>query len=335
MIAALLLAAALAAPSPGSAAVIGEDRASGSREPRGLRGVLASTFSIVGRDTTTGDLGVAVCSKARAVGAVAAWARPGVGALAIQAWTAPGLGPRALDLLAEGLSPRDVLSSLLSSDDRPERRQIGVVDARGVSATHTGREVPAPADAREETDHCVQGNFLAGPEVLPAMQGSFVASRVEGLPLAERLLSALEAGAAAGGDLRGARSAALLVVTREGARPVDLRVDDHDRPVAELRRIHDAVLGRAGHRMLARPEGPDVREVQELLAAAGYHAGPASGVFDDATVGAVEAFRRAQGLPAGGAGAPQGLVDAALLAHLRAAAARRAAPAPQGRRDGP
>ena len=312
----LALLVAAAAPSP--------------RDP------LYSTFSIAARDAATGDLGVAVSTRAPAVGSVVPWARAGVGAVATQAWTNPEFGPKGLDLLARGIAPREALAALLGEDSQPERRQVGIVDARGVSASHTGRENLEWAGAIEGVNFTAQGNLLVGKEPVAAMAASFRATEGRGLRLAERLLLALEAGQAAGGDKRGRQSAALLVASLDPERRFDrssnLRVDDHESPVRELRRLYDTITGKLGYRELWRPTGADVSELQRLLRRAGlYHQEP-NGVFDDATAEAVQAFRKSQRLYAGEHGGPNALVDAGLLERLKAYVEERPAPADGGAR---
>jgi len=300
---------------------------------------LYTTFSIAARDAATGDLGVAVSTMAPAVGSAVPWARAGVGAVATQAWTNRDFGPRGLDLLAQGMTPREALARLLEADDRPERRQVGMVDAGGVSASHTGRETLPWSGAVEGSNFTVQGNLLTGGETLDAMAESFRSTEGAGLRLSERLLRALEAGQAAGGDRRGRRSAALVVATadpeRRNDRADNLRVDDNEDPVRELRRIHDAVAGVLGYRELMRPAGPDVERLQRLLKAVGLYQAEPSGVFDDATVAAVVAFRKARGMYAGEHGGAQGLVDADLIRRLEAAARRPAAANASGGKESP
>ncbi|HKY33973.1 MAG TPA: DUF1028 domain-containing protein [Candidatus Polarisedimenticolia bacterium] len=281
----------------------------------------AASLSIVARDAATGDLGVAAASHAPASGSAIPWARAGEGAMAVQAWTIRGLGERGLGLLRDGIDPRSALARLLAEDGGSERRQLALMNARGACATHTGRDVLSHAGAIEAPNLCVQGNFLPGPAALEALRGSFLETEGKGMPLPERLVRALERGATAGGDVPGLRSAALLCVSGSGdpARTADLRVDDAAAPVAELRRLLDRVRGRLGHRTLSRPAGADVRELQALLRRAGLLDREPTGVFDDATAAAVEAFRRAQGLAARGR-ADEAVVDEALVALLRAAA---------------
>jgi len=200
-----------------------------------------STFSIVGADPETGEVGVAVASRFFAVGTVVPHAKAGVGAVATQSFANTTYGPRGLDLLARGLEPREVLDVLLRGDADRKQRQVGVVSADGASATYTGEGCLAWAGGRNGPNYAAQGNILAGEAVVEAMEKTFLASA--GKPLAERLYAALMAGEKAGGDRRGKQSAALLVV-REGAgyggwtdRAIDLRVDDHAEPFEELGRL--------------------------------------------------------------------------------------------------
>jgi uncharacterized Ntn-hydrolase superfamily protein len=203
---------------------------------------LISTFSIVAYDSTNGDLGVAVQSKFFAVGSVVPWARAGVGAIASQAFGNTTFGPRGLDLLAQGKPPREVLQALVTGDEAAQRRQVGVVGAHGETANHTGTECLTWAGAKSGRHYTCQGNILAGPKVLDEMARAF--ERTQGL-LGDRLLAALDAGQAAGGDSRGMQSAALLIVRDKGGyggyndRYCDLRVDDAPDPFRELHRLFD------------------------------------------------------------------------------------------------
>jgi len=199
-----------------------------------------STFSIVAFDPKTGDLGVAVASKFLAVGSVVPYAKAGVGAIATQSFANTTFGPKGLELLRKGLTPSQVLKQLLASDKDREFRQVGIVDAKGRAAAFTGKKCLPWAGHIVGKGFAVQGNILAGEQVVKAMAKAFRETKGE---LAERLMAALEAGEQAGGDARGKQSAAILVV-RKGAgyggfddRYIDLRVDDHPEPVKELRRI--------------------------------------------------------------------------------------------------
>jgi uncharacterized Ntn-hydrolase superfamily protein len=202
---------------------------------------IVATFSIVACDTTDGIWGVAVASKFFSVGSVVPWARGGVGAVATQASANTTYGPRALDLLERGLTPEEIVPVLLRSDPQRGRRQLGIVGAGGRSATYTGDSCMAWAGGKTGPGYAVQGNILAGPQVIEAMARSFEHSR--GF-LGDRMLAALCAGDSAGGDSRGRQSAAirLAAVGRgyNGFTDVlcDLRVDDHADPLVELRRIY-------------------------------------------------------------------------------------------------
>lgn len=203
---------------------------------------VVATFSIVAYDPDTKELGVAVQSKFIAVGSVVPWARAGVGAVATQAYANTTYGPKALDLLAKGEAPDDVMKKITADDKSPTIRQVGIVDAKGGSATFTGDECNEWAGGIKGPNFACQGNILAGEGVVQGMAKSFRESKGE---LADRLIAALQAGQDAGGDSRGMQSAALLIV-REGwgyggynDRYRDLRVDDHAEPIKELKRVLD------------------------------------------------------------------------------------------------
>ncbi len=202
-----------------------------------------ATFSIVAYDPETGDLGVAVESRFFAVGAVVPWAKAGVGAIATQAFANTTFGPKGLALLEEGRPAQETLDLLVKGDPDSGRRQAGIVDAKGRTATWTGAKCNPWAGGRMGKNYTAQGNILTGKEVVDAMASAFESSA--GLPLADRLVKALAAGQAAGGDSRGQQSAALLVVREKGGyagfndRYIDLRVDDSPRPIEELQRLLD------------------------------------------------------------------------------------------------
>jgi uncharacterized Ntn-hydrolase superfamily protein len=205
---------------------------------------IVATFSIVGFDPDTGDLGVAVQSKFFGVGTVVPWAQAGVGAIATQSYANISYGVDGLALLARGLSARETLNQLTAADEGRDRRQAGIVDAQGRVAAYTGSTCNPWAGHFEGTNFCAQGNILAGEEVVKAMAAAFVTARAApGSELADWLMAALAAGQGAGGDTRGQQSAALLVV-RAGAgydgkndRYIDLRVEDHAEPITELQRL--------------------------------------------------------------------------------------------------
>ncbi len=202
-----------------------------------------STYSIVAFDPDTGDLGVAVASKALGVGSIVPWAKAGVGALATQSYANTSYGPKGLPLLAEGHSAADVVAKLTSADEGRALRQLGMVDANGEVGVHTGEDCHEWAGHRTGQHFTIQGNLLADEAVIDDMEQAFLAARNSGEgQLPDWLLAALRAGEDAGGDARGKQSAALLVV-RDGAgyggndRFVDLRVEDHAEPVSELTRL--------------------------------------------------------------------------------------------------
>ena len=248
---------------------------------------VVATYSIAACDLEAGQWGVATQSKFLAVGSIVPWAAPGAGAGATQALANPRYGPDGLALLAQGLSATDVVARLTEADDGRAERQVGVVDGRGGSATYTGSECLDWAGGLTGPGFAVQGNILVGEETVAALATTFTAG--EGRPLAERLLECLAAAQAAGGDRRGQQSAALLVVERNGGYGglsdtlVDLRVDDHEQPVAELARIygiHALLFGKT-----PRGEWIDVddelrRELTERLGRLGYE-GELARALDD------------------------------------------------------
>jgi uncharacterized Ntn-hydrolase superfamily protein len=200
-----------------------------------------STFSIAAADAEAGEVGVAVASRFFAVGAVVPWARAGVGAVATQANANTTFGPRGLELLSLGLTPEETVKVLLRTDSGNNARQVGIVSAAGASATYSGPGCTPWAGGRKGPSYAVQGNILAGENVVVAMESAFLASK--GKPLAERLYAALKAGDAAGGDSRGKRSAAILVCRAKAGfngftdRAVDIRVDDSPEPFVEIGRL--------------------------------------------------------------------------------------------------
>jgi uncharacterized Ntn-hydrolase superfamily protein len=236
-----------------------------------------ATYSICACDLVAGQWGVATQSKFLAVGSVVPWAEPHVGAIATQSYANPRYGPDGLALLRDGLSADDVVERLTAADENRAQRQLGVVDGAGLAATFTGEACHAWAGGRTGDGYAAQGNILVSAATVDALAESFEASA--GKALAERLLDCLDAAEAAGGDSRGRQSAALLVVERGGGYAglsdslVDLRVDDAEDPLAELRRIH-----RLHHDLFGRtprdewlPVDAELRaELDGLLAGAGH-----------------------------------------------------------------
>lgn len=246
-----------------------------------------STFSIVAYDPAEPAWGVAVASKFLAVGAVVPWARAGAGAVATQSYARVSFGPDGLALMGQGRSARETLQTLLAADPEREQRQVGLVDASGGAAAHTGSACHDWAGHHVGEGFTCQGNILAGARVVEAMAEGYQAASG---PLAERLLAALLAGDDAGGDRRGRQSAAVLVARPNGGyggdndRYLDLRVDDHPDPVPELRRL----VGVHGLFFQApRPEDQVpitedlAREIQSWLRRLGYLRQDVSGMWDE------------------------------------------------------
>jgi uncharacterized Ntn-hydrolase superfamily protein len=246
------------------------------------------TFSIVGTDMASGDWGIAVASKFPCVGAVVPWARAGAGAVATQSWANTSFGPDGLALMASGVAAQEALDRLLAADEGREDRQAGFVDSSGRAATFTGSKCMDWAGGVTGEGFAAQGNILAGDAVVAELARSFIGSDGD---LCDRLLGALVAGDAAGGDKRGRQSAALLIVRAEGGyegrndRYIDLRVDDHPDPIVELQRIFavwdDSMLVR--HDPLLDATSELVRDLQRRLSALGRYDGESTGVYDDAT----------------------------------------------------
>ncbi|HKT43693.1 MAG TPA: DUF1028 domain-containing protein [Gaiellaceae bacterium] len=232
------------------------------------------TYSLVARDGN--QWGVAVQSKFLAVGSVVPWAEPEVGAIATQAYANPRYGPDGLALLREGLSAQEVVDRLVAADDGRDERQLGVVDAHGGSAAWTGPDCMNWAGHQTGDGYSAQGNILVSAATIDALAETFEASSG---PLAERLIESLAAAQEAGGDSRGQQSAALVVVERDGGYArlsdvlVDLRVDDHQQPIEELRRLyglHDQLFGRTPRSSWLPLEGELRAEVDERLRRLGY-----------------------------------------------------------------
>jgi uncharacterized Ntn-hydrolase superfamily protein len=288
-----------------------------------LAALVAGTFSIVAADPATGQLGVAVESKFPAVGALVPAARAGVGAVATQALANVAWKDEALRLLGQGVAPEEVVKRLVEADPDREDRQLGLVDAKGRAASFTGRRCFDHASGVTGDGFTVQGNILAGRAVVEAAAKAYQAARAAGKPLAERLLLALEAGQAAGGDRRGQESAALLVVKPGGGYGgsgdvwVDLRVDDHATPIAELRRLYEGVhqyyFGET--KATARLEGALAREVNEALARRGFLKAPPTAAWGEASQRALEDFMGWENLE--GRIRRDGTIDVLVLEHLR------------------
>ena len=226
------------------------------------------TYSIVGRDEASGELGVAVQSRAFVVG-FCAWARPGIGAVATQSFTERGYGPRGLARLARGEAPADALAQLLEADEQRDFRQVAFLAADGRTAAHTGAACIPDCGHTARDGVSAQGNMLASPAVWHAAADTFATA--EGT-LAERLLAALDAAEEAGGDFRGRESSTLVVVSGDRdaeawERVFDLRVDNHAEPLQELRRLH--AIAAAYRRRRDFGEQTDLEEEVDVAQAAG------------------------------------------------------------------
>jgi uncharacterized Ntn-hydrolase superfamily protein len=237
---------------------------------------VVATYSIVACDLEATQWGVAVQSKFLAVGSVVPWAEPHVGAVATQAYANPRYGPEGLALLREGHSAQEVVDRLTQADEGRDHRQLGVVDAKGSAATYTGKECMDWAGGRVGEGYAAQGNILVSAETVDALAETFEESTG---PLAERLIDCLAAAQAAGGDSRGQQSSALLIVEKDGGYAqmsdvvVELRVEDHERPIEELRRIyvmHDEIFGVTPRDKWLDVDDALAAELRERLAKLGY-----------------------------------------------------------------
>lgn len=237
-----------------------------------------STFSLCAIDPVTGQSGAAVTTRVPFVGRAVPWVRAGVGAVCTQASTMVEYGVRGLDLLAKGVEPKAVLDLLLKDDDLRETRQVGVIDMKGRSAAHTGARNNAWAGSRQGLNYTVQANIMVGPEVVNAVAATFEATEGTGLPLAERMILALEAGQAKGGDSRwgNLQSAAIRIADpNDPGRGGDyialaIEVGENPEPVQEMKRIYFTTGRRLGYRSFSRVDGPDVIELKRMLHTLGY-----------------------------------------------------------------
>jgi uncharacterized Ntn-hydrolase superfamily protein len=254
------------------------------------------TLSILGLDRSNGDLGVAAASKFPGVRMTIPYARAGVGAVATQSYVNTSFGPRGLALLENGASPAQAVEILTGEDPDRDHRQVGILDAQGRAATFTGQACFEWAGGLASECFAVQGNTLVGRQVVEAMARTLETTSG---PLAERLIAALSAGEAAGGDRRGRQSAALLVVRAGGGyggrddRYVDISVYDHADPIADLRRcygLHRLTYFRSRPEDLMPIDPVLCRELQQILRARGFYRGEISGTFDPATKRALQDF---------------------------------------------
>jgi uncharacterized Ntn-hydrolase superfamily protein len=276
------------------------------------------TFSIVGIDPTTGESGVAVTTRRPCVGNAVTWVRPNVGAVATQGRTRLEYGNDLLDLLERGLTPQEAMDQVVAADEGREHRQVGVIDMQGRAAQWTGsKQYGAEAQGdwvamRTGKHYAVQGNSLVGTQVVDAVAHAFESSEGKRRHLADRLIEAIHAGQALGGDGRHGetQSAAVLVADPRpdtSRRPdkisVDINVCEHPQPVGEMRRIYDTISETLGFRELRQFKGDDVVQLKVILHLLGYLKTETSGlslddptinIYDDLAIAAVDRFRSDQ-----------------------------------------
>jgi uncharacterized Ntn-hydrolase superfamily protein len=273
-----------------------------------------STYSLVACDLDAQEWGIAVQSKFLAVGAVVPWAEPEVGAVATQALANVGYGPGGLALLREGLSAEEVVARLTEADDSRDDRQLGVVDGTGRAASYTGSACLHWAGGKTGAGYAAQGNILVSEDTVTALASTF--EDAAGKPLADRLLSALAAAQAAGGDSRGQQSASLLIVKKDGGYGgtsdvmIDLRVDDHSSPIEELGRLyemHDLLFGETPEEEWLPVDDTLASELRDRLARLGYE-GEDLGAAFNAWVGKENLEDRVKGIDR---------IDPVVLAELR------------------
>ncbi len=237
-----------------------------------------STFSLCAVDPVTGQSGAGVTTRVPFVGRAVPHVRAGIGAVCTQASTMVEYGPRGLDLLAKGVEPQAALAQLLADDEQRESRQLALIDMKGRAAAHTGKQNGNWAGSRQGLNYTIQANIMVGPEVVEAIATSFEATAGTSMPLAERMILAMEAGQARGGDRRwgNLQSAAIKIADpNDPGRGGDhitlaIEVGEHAEPVAELKRIYYTTGRRLGYRSFSRVEGADVIELKRMLHALGY-----------------------------------------------------------------
>ena len=273
-----------------------------------------STYSIVALDPDAREWGVAVQSKFLAVGSVVPWAEPEIGAVATQALANVSYGPHGLELLREGLSADEVVARLTEEDDGRADRQLGIVDGEGRAASYTGSSCLHWAGGRTGAGYAAQGNILVSEDTVAALARTF--EETVGRPLAERLIDALAAAQAAGGDSRGQQSASLLVVKKEGGYGgtsdlmIDLRADDHPAPIDELRRLyemHDLLFGQTPEDEWLPVDDTLAAELRDRLGRLGYENESLEAAFNN-WVGTENLEERAKGIDR---------IDPVVLAELR------------------
>jgi uncharacterized Ntn-hydrolase superfamily protein len=237
-----------------------------------------STFSLCAIDPATGQSGAAVTTRVPFVGRAVPHVRAGVGAVCTQAATVVENGPRGLDLMAKGVEPAEAVAQLHANDPQRESRQLGMIDMKGRSAAHTGKNNGYWAGSKQGLNYTVQANIMVGPEVVDAVAKTFESTEGTGMPLAERMILAMEAGQSKGGDSRfgNLQSAAIKVADpNDPGRGGDhitlaIEVGEHPEPVGEMKRIYYTTGRRLGYRSFSKVQGPDVVELHRMLHALGY-----------------------------------------------------------------
>jgi len=311
-----------------------------AQEPIAWRDSLVfHTFSIAAIDPTTGEVGAAVTTRVPCVGNGVPWVRKGVGAVATQASTRTEYGNELLDALEKGEAPDAALKRLLAADPGAQSRQIGVIDIHGRTAQHTGTGPQDWKGHRSGKNYVTQGNVLVGPQVLEAVAKSFEASEGTNRHLADRLIDAIAAGHALGGDQRhGLRQSAAVIIAdsrpgmsrRTDGVTANISVCENPEPVAEMRRIYDAISQKVGYRTLQQFSGGDVVQLKVMLHALDFYKKGATldtrareaNVYDNEAIAAVDAFRVSEKLGGPAVGSPSGLVDEETVTHLWAALER-------------
>lgn len=282
-----------------------------------------TTFSIVAAKPAEKIYGIAVASKFLAVGALVPWAASNSGAVATQSFVNTAYGPDGLELMRKGLTAQDTLARLTQKDPQAHLRQAGMVDLSGGSATFTGSGCYAWAGGVTGPGYAIQGNMLAGPQVVEAMQNTFLDTA--SLPFHWRLHASLLAGDRAGGDRRGRQSAAILVVKPSGGyggfndRWVDYRVDDHPDPIqrlGELLALFDLYFGKSPENDRVYLQGEPLLFVQKIMAKLGYYSGPIHGIYDEMVRTAFEAFTGNENFEER-VNLEQGWLDAPVYAYMK------------------
>jgi uncharacterized Ntn-hydrolase superfamily protein len=237
-----------------------------------------STFSLCAIDPVTGQSGAGVTTRVPFVGRAVPHVRAGIGAVCTQASTVVEYGPRGLDLIAKGVEPQAILQQLLADDAQRESRQVGVIDMKGRSAAHTGKNNGNWAGSRQGLNYTVQANIMVGPEVVEAVARHFESTEGSGMALAERMILAMEAGQAKGGDRRWGNLQSAAIKIADPNNPgrggdhiaLAIEVGEHAEPVGEMKRIYYTTARRLGYRSFSGVTGPDVVELKRMLHALGY-----------------------------------------------------------------